>query len=330
LHKLYLGSVASNLHLYHELSKRLQVLKDASIPVVVLKGAHLAEIVYGHIGLRPMSDVDLLVRKKDLSRAQKGLMDAGYSPSSNQINLDLQWNIESSADYLGIDMEKVWERTQPASIAGVEVLALSPEDLLLHLCLHLSYQHLFQPAGVRWLCDIKQTIVHCKDKIKWDQVCTLADEWGVGNSVYLTLLFVRDLLDAKIPEDVIANLTSNESYHQVKEWALGEIFQVEGGPAISPFFSQLWKPGSFLEKTSLLRKLLLPPPEIISQDYPAPFGSIRNYLYYAVRFAEHARRYARASWLILKKDEEMTQLVRRQNRNIAMREWLAPNYSRKA
>ena len=70
LHELYLGSVASNMHLYHELSKRLQVLKDASIPVVALKGAHLAEIVYGHIGLRPMSDVDLLLKREDLARGQ--------------------------------------------------------------------------------------------------------------------------------------------------------------------------------------------------------------------------------------------------------------------
>jgi len=330
LHELYLGSVASNLHLYHELSKRLQVLKDASIPVVVLKGAHLGEIVYGYIGLRPMSDADLLLKKEDLARGQKRLMDAGHSPFSNQIRLDLQWNIESSVDYLKIDMKKIWERARPEVIAGVEVLVLCPEDLILHICLHLSFQHLFQLAGVRSLCDIRESIEHYNSKIKWTQVCSHASEWGVRNSVYLTLLLARDMMGANVPDDVMEDLKPDEFDHRVKTWAANQIASAVVAPAISPFFFQLWKPGSFYEKISLLRKLLLPAPEIISQDYPAPFGSVRNYLYYAVRLKDHFRRYARATRRILKGDEHMTLLVERQNRNIAMREWLAPNYGRKA
>jgi hypothetical protein len=310
LHGLYLSSVASNLHLYHELSKRLQVLRDASIPVVVLKGAHLAEIVYGHIGLRPMSDVDLLLKKEDLARGQKRLMDAGHSPFSNQIRLDLQWNIESV-------------------IAGVEVLVLCPEDLILHICLHLSFQHLFQLAGVRSLCDIRESIEHYNNKIKWTQVCSYASEWGVRNSVYLTLLLARDIMGANVPDDVMENLKPDEFDHGVKAWAVKQIFSAAAAPAISPFFFQLWKPSSFYEKISLLRKLLLPAPEIISQDYPAPFGSIRNYLYYAVRLKDHFRRYARVTRRILKGDEHMIILVKRQNLNIAMREWLASNCGRK-
>jgi hypothetical protein len=330
LHELYLRTVASNLHLYHELSKILQVLKDASVPVVVLKGAHLAEIVYGYFGLRSMSDVDLLVKKKDLSRAQKRLMDAGYSPSSRQINLDLQWNIESSADYLSIDMEKVWERARPDIIAGVEVQVLCPEDLILHICLHLSFQHLFQLAGVRSLCDIRESIEHYNNNIKWFQVCSRASEWGVRNSVYLTLLLAREMMGANVPDDVMENLKPDEFEQRVKSWAVNQILSAAAAPAISPFFFQLWKPGSLYEKISLLRKLLLPPPEIISQDYPAPFGSARNYLYYAVRLKDHFRRYARVTRRILRGEEYMTLLVKRQNRNITMREWLAPNYGRKA
>jgi hypothetical protein len=317
------------LHLYHELSKRLHLLKDASIPVVVLKGAHLAEIVYGHIGLRPMSDADLLLKKEDLARSQRKLMDAGYSPLSNQIRLDLQWNIESSVDYLKIDMKKVWERARSEVIAGVEVLVLCPEDLILHICLHLSFQHLFQLAGFRSLCDIREAIEHYNNKINWSQVCSHASEWGVRNSVYLTLMLARDMMGANVPDNVMEDLKPYQFDHQVKTWAANQIVSAAVAPPISPFFFQLWNPGSLYEKISLLRKLLLPAPEIISQDYPAPFGSVRNYLYYAVRFKDRFRRYARATRRILNGDEHMTLLVKQQNRNIAMREWLAPNYGRK-
>jgi hypothetical protein len=42
------------MHLYHELGKVLGLLRDENIPVIVLKGVHLAELVYGNIafGLR--------------------------------------------------------------------------------------------------------------------------------------------------------------------------------------------------------------------------------------------------------------------------------------
>jgi hypothetical protein len=129
---------------------------------------------------------------------------------------------------------------------------------------------------------------------------------------------------------VMENLKPDEFEQRVKSWAVNQILSAAAAPAISPFFFQLWKPSSLYEKISLLRKLLLPAPEIISQDYPVPFGSVRNYLYYAVRLKDHFKRYARATRRILQGDEYMTLLVKRQNRNITMREWLAPNYGRKA
>ncbi len=83
LRKTYLTSAARNVHLYHELSNVLAVLQKADIPVIVLKGAHLAEIVYGNIALRPMSDTDLLIKRQDLARSQQKLLETGYLPRNN-------------------------------------------------------------------------------------------------------------------------------------------------------------------------------------------------------------------------------------------------------
>ena len=135
---------ARNMNLYHELSHVLTVLRHDDIPVIVLKGAHLAEIVYENIALRPMCDVDLLVKKEDLTRVQRKLLETGYSPFTNRLLLDIHWHLENSMTDLPVDMDMIWERAQPAFIAGVKVLVLSPEDLLLHLCLHLGFHHFFQ------------------------------------------------------------------------------------------------------------------------------------------------------------------------------------------
>ncbi len=322
LRKIYLTSTARNMRLYHELSKLLAVLQKNAIPIIVLKGAYLAEIVYGNIALRPMSDVDLLVKKQDLARSQQKLLQAGFSPRNSRLVLDLHWCIENSlTDF--IDMEKIWENAQPAVVAGVEVLVLSPEDLIVHLCLHLAFHHLFRVAGLRSLCDIRETIKYYSPQIEWQQIRSRAREWGVSNVVCLPLLLARDMIGARIPDDVMEDFKPERLDLQLKTWAMEQIFhEPDDISSISPYFCQLWKPGSFREKLISFRKLLFPSPEFVSQRYPAPFGSIRNYLYYLIRLKDHVIPYIRVLWRILSRDKEMASLIKRQNRDIAMRKRL--------
>ena len=79
LREIYLRSAWENTRLYHELSKVLSLLQNDGIPVIVLKGAALAETAYQNIALRPMGDVDLLVKKEDLYRTEITLLSLGYA-----------------------------------------------------------------------------------------------------------------------------------------------------------------------------------------------------------------------------------------------------------
>ena len=324
LRALYLQSFARNSRLCHELSKVLTLLREEDIPVIVLKGMHLDEIVYGNIGLRTIADVDLLFRREDLRRAQQALVKAGYSPRNSSIPLDIHWGIDLSNTGHEIDMEGVWHRAQPATIAGVKVLVLSPTDLLLHLCLHLSIHHLFEFGGLRTLCDIREIIQHYEGQISWIQLRRSAEAWGIINSVYLTFLLAREMLGAQIPKDLVDGLKPEEFSQEVKDWAAEQIFHEGNDPVdLSPYFWYLWKPGSFRKKLVNLRRLLLPAPEFVSQKYQSPYGTIRNYLQYITRLREHFLRYIRVIWRIVIRDEEMLVLVKRQCRNIDMREWLS-------
>jgi len=110
----------------------------------------------------------------------------------------------------------------------------------------------------------------------------------------------------------------------VKEWALEQIFRVKADTlSLSPYFWQLWRPGSFREKATSLLKLIFPSPEFISQKYPTPYGSSKNYLYYLVRLKDHFYRYGHAMWRILIRDKEMAILAKQHIRDLAMREWLS-------
>jgi hypothetical protein len=73
----YQGNLARNMYLYAELKRILDAFSEKGVEVIVLKGAALAKTVYGDIGLRPMGDIDLLVKREDLPRAEKTMSGAG-------------------------------------------------------------------------------------------------------------------------------------------------------------------------------------------------------------------------------------------------------------
>ena len=76
---LYRRSAARNVRLYMELQDTLGTFAREGIPVVALKGVVLAVLVYSEPALRPMQDVDLLVRSGDLEAADAALRGLGYA-----------------------------------------------------------------------------------------------------------------------------------------------------------------------------------------------------------------------------------------------------------
>ena len=60
LRNAYLKNLAHNTYLYNQLAKRLEIIKDKSIKVVLLKGMALEKTIYGNQGLH-VTDIDILV-----------------------------------------------------------------------------------------------------------------------------------------------------------------------------------------------------------------------------------------------------------------------------
>jgi hypothetical protein len=70
------------LRLQGLLHRALPALASAQIPVILLKGASLAHRIYPDPALRPMSDVDILIRPGDRARAWDGLTALGFRPGN--------------------------------------------------------------------------------------------------------------------------------------------------------------------------------------------------------------------------------------------------------
>ena len=141
-----------NLHFQGELQTVLNALEAGDVPVIVLKGAALSGSVYKNMGLRPMADLDLLVREEQGDSAQEILQGLGFTPvgSTDQkhqhlpgmtregslVLVEVHRHIERRDSGLYFDISGFWSRTEQVNIVNKDVSVLSPEDLLIHLTLN--------------------------------------------------------------------------------------------------------------------------------------------------------------------------------------------------
>jgi hypothetical protein len=221
-----------------------------------------------------------------------------------------------------IPVEDLLRRARP-TIAGGGTLGLCSEDLLLHLCLHVSLGHQFG-LGLRPFCDISETIRSYGDEIDWTQVRHRACQWAARKYVYLTLRLARDLVDAAVPEELLDALRPEGFDPQVIAWARAQIFADKRQiPSMPSNLAQLGAPKRLREKAALVLRSAFPSPGVMAQTYPAPPDSKRIYLYYPVRWRDLLRRYGRSAWRLLHRDEAMMVLAERELQKTALMEWLA-------
>jgi hypothetical protein len=339
-------SAAQSLQIRPELSRILEGFRRHGIATTVLKGAHLGQVVYESFALRTMCDLDVMVRQDDLARAAGVLTESGYAPQyygvenvdyarhhhirpmakPGGIRVEIHWSIADPSAPFDIDIAAIWQRARQARISGVDALVLSPEDLLLHLCLHASFSHQFR-LGLRACWDIHEVVRHHRDAIDWDQLVRRAQQWRIGRYVYLTLRLVRELLAADIPTAAIASLEPPGFSSEVVTWARRCMFATENPASISPSMASLWTSRQLKAKVSVLLDTMYPSRVTMARIYRTPPDSRRIYLYYSVRWADLLLRYARHAWGLWRGDHRAHNELQVVSERAALNDWLgcSPN-----
>jgi hypothetical protein len=227
LARLYYRHAALNGQFYAELRTILTACAQATIPVLVLKGAAIAERVYGNIALRPMSDLDLLVRREDLEAMNRLLHELNYVHDESEhpaawypghhhhlapyrrpdrhAAVEVHHHIVPSTAPVRIPVEHLWRRAQRASIASTPALVLAPTDVVLHFCLDISCVASFV-KGLRTLCDIAATIECHGENFDWVVFLKQAAEYDAERFVYYPLWLARLLVGADVPAEALQSL----------------------------------------------------------------------------------------------------------------------------
>ena len=335
LQQAYLSNAARNMRLYHELGQILTVLHERNIPVIVLKGAYLAEAVYDNIALRTMTDIDLLVKEADLQRAVEILYELEYAPDTTwattahlppfvkpgKTRIELHWALEDPASPFTIDTDGLWERARKAVIANVTVYNLSQEDLLLHSCLHLAFRHYFT-IGLKAFCDIGEILHDDRHALNWKTVESRACQWRVERCVYLSLYYANDLFSLDIPLQQLEVWEISPPELELM-MLLRENILMDSSPVsqVNPHILEMWKMDRSREKAVFFFERVFPSPKGIVRAYAVSPFSFRVLWYYVKRVKHLALHYGPVVWKNFRHD---TEIANSENQQKALMEWLIP------
>lgn len=236
LERLYLTKLSRNMIQSAELGKILQAMEEQGTEIVLLKGAFLDEKIYSMTGFRGFSDMDLLVRKADVSSAVSVLEKLGYTLIAENIELaksegrtqlhyqkanaflvDLHWEAMNNKWYSNVTRyfaDNIWQNATLTKFNGANVWILAHEDLLIYQCMHLSIHHNFHM--LIWFKDIDEVICS-RDDIDWALLVDKAKKYGLSTYCYYSLCFTKELLGSPIPTDVLSALRPKSILSRVFE-----------------------------------------------------------------------------------------------------------------
>ena len=324
----YMRNSAWNVRRFFCLKELLKAFQAESIPVILLKGAHLACTVYENSSVREMSDIDLMVPTGKLRAADKVLLNLGYTPKSPsemdfeiahfahlpQYNkpvspaIELHWNISHPKPPCRFDVSRFWQDTEHFQVEGIDAQGLSPEWLLVHLCVHISHMHGFN-SGLKGYCDIAEMLARSTATVNWQRLRDITLESGAKRGVYLPLFLAKELLGAHVPEETLDSLRPSSMHSQVVQLAQYQLLEKDPAKNCSEAGAEVlrrkgvWpKIGGMLRRVFLSRKAL-------ARIYGLDPNTWYTCLYYPVRLVDLIRDHKKIVWGYTRGDDDTGPVV---------------------
>jgi hypothetical protein len=215
-----------------------ELFEASQIPVISLKGLVLKNL-YPQPELRNMCDLDVLINLEDFPEAMKLLRSLGYElPQNFDVNDPGHKHIEMHhPESLTVELHKtlwdprymkkqdiqfwfshIWEHKRLVELDGVEFTALSLDDELVNLIIHLATHLVYSGGNVRQLCDIALFLKHHEGKFDCAYVNDMLQRMNFFPFFQYVLLTCHLYFKVAITE-ADANLDKNAC-----EMLLGDLF----------------------------------------------------------------------------------------------------------
>ncbi len=286
-----------------ELQEILALFNRRQIPLLPLKGSILAPVYYPNPGLRPMADLDLLIRPDDFAASASLLGELGYrqetvhwkhtefcKPDNRRVvstsgehpdnprKLEVHLHCRETFGGPTVELtELMWANAAPGLLLDQPALLPRPEALWLHLLVHATY-HMWQGKGrLIHLYDLALLTSHLNNPQSWlDKV--------EGRFTYPALILLKKYFPAAVADSLLAAQRTRVSA-SFRQWA--DSLDLVNTSHLNP-----QPPGPYLFKTlkfsegrpheiaQALRFTLLPSLDEIALDHPTLTQSKAPWLAY--------------------------------------------------
>lgn len=180
------------------------IISNENVPVIMLKGPFLSELLYSNATLRPSRDIDILVQPENVEIVNDILLNEGYNKvypdfeltkkqkkfyettknqyayrnQNNGCLLELHWRLFSTKPLLSITSEELFKDSIEIKMADRSIRVLSKNHLIQHLSLHGSIHQWFR---LLWLRDIAQLVSGEKENL--EEILKHSRELGTERAV---------------------------------------------------------------------------------------------------------------------------------------------------
>lgn len=222
LQQVYFKTLSFGTILYQHFNEVAKAFRDNGIDVIPLKGIFLADYLYKDIGLRQLSDIDILVREENIPRCVEIMKGLGYVQEEErakffELNVDyihcshivkgiakfdLHRKIHKDIESYSVSIPDLWDYATKQFINGIQVLAFDIHHQLIHLCIHLEKHFGFEIVQYKCFCDIANILDRFNEQIDWSKLEELCAKYNCTPNVYKYLILTKDFFNAFMPNDV--------------------------------------------------------------------------------------------------------------------------------
>lgn len=251
LERRVIEATADNLKRTTQLVSILQHLAGHGVRALAFKGPTLAAGVYGHLGRRVSSDLDILIAAADIKTVRPALRELGYVPPAAAVDakgallygwtrgvgrddtlsptqpwqtmVDLHVTFASWRFGIRTDIPGVFARSVTVDVAGHHIPTLHPHDLLLALVVH-GLMHNWWPF--RLVSDIDAISASIED---WDMAQARAAESGMRRLLWSALAIRERLCGVRVPSQMAAGVRDDPGVQRVAAAVAQQMFAVTPG-----------------------------------------------------------------------------------------------------
>lgn len=216
----YYRTYSKNVLAQEALKEVLNAFNKASIKTLLIKGMASAQYIYKDPGLRPMSDIDLLVENNNLLIAEQILFDLGYKNACpyksfklrtlniyNHLNaftkantkIELHHDLSSSHHIIRFPSEKVWDGVREVYLGNEKTHILKDEWNLIYLSIHLISHFIKKNIRLNNFIDMAELIKMKSNELNWDFIVGQSKIYNFSSPVFSAFSICRTYFNTPIP-----------------------------------------------------------------------------------------------------------------------------------